>query len=217
MEVRAQEHVATGAVPRWLDVRGFIVALSLLALSGGVLSLLGNLLIVSRFPDRPMPADLLFEVLPYVGWARYLTAWTMVLSAAVFVFYAVTRTPARLPEIASVFAVMYLFRSVMMVLTPLADAYGPGIFVFSLEQHGMFPSGHVAAMVLFTRLTDARDAPVLRRLQFVLTAICAVAMVLAHGHYSIDVVGGLLLGYFVEKEWTDGSLFEPVKRLVGCA
>jgi membrane-associated phospholipid phosphatase len=40
-------------------------------------------------------------------------------------------------------------------------------------------------------------------------------LVLAHGHYSIDVVGGLLLAYFVVTVWQHGRLFEPIKRLTG--
>lgn len=219
MEVRAAQPDAAEVevAPGLLDVRGFAVSLGLLAVFAGVLPPLANLLIVEYFPDRPAPADLLFEVLPYVGWARYLTALTLVVSATLFAFHSIRRFPERLPEIASVFALMYLFRSVIMVLTPLADAYGPGTFVFPFEQHGMFPSGHVGAMVLFVLLTDRREAPRLQRILVWLAVIGAVAIVVAHGHYSIDVVGGWLLSYFVQKEWAGGSLFEPVKRLVRCA
>ena len=109
---------------------------------------------------------------------------------------------------------MYLLRAGIMVLTPLAPAQGEGPFLFSPQQYGMFPSGHVAALTLLAMLTPA-DRPRLRTLQRVLVAVMAAALVLAHGHYSIDVVGGLLLAYFVVHTWRCGRLFEPLSRVTG--
>jgi hypothetical protein len=41
-----------------------------------------------------------------------------------------------------------------------------------------------------------------------------ITLLLAHGHYSIDIAGGVLLAYFVFHEWNSGSVFGPLKRLV---
>ena len=40
-------------------------------------------------------------------------------------------------------------------------------------------------------------------------------LILAHGHYSIDVIGGLLLSYFVATVWQRGDLFRPITRFTG--
>lgn len=195
------------------DARALLVSLAILAASG-LASLAGNLFILAEFPDRPRPRDALFEFLPYVREVRYLTAIALVFAFALFLYYAVRYAPAEIPQFVAVFGIMYLLRAAIMVLTPLASAQGDEPFVFAFQQYGMFPSGHTAAALLLARLTDARRAPRLRRWQVVFATTVAVALVLAHGHYSIDLVGGLLLGYFVEQEWRHGRLFGFAKRLV---
>lgn len=193
------------------SVRALLVSLALL-LASGIASLAGNRFILSEFPDRPRPRDALFELLPYVSWARYLTAVALVAAFALFFVFAVRRMAADIPRFIAIFAIMYLFRAAIMVLTPLANAHGEGPFLFALTQYGMFPSGHTAAAVLLALFTDAAIAPGLRRVQVALAWTLAASFVLAHGHYSIDVVGGFLLAYFVEREWSNGSLFNPAKR-----
>jgi membrane-associated phospholipid phosphatase len=193
--------------------KALVVSLALL-LASGIASLVGNWVITARFPDRPTPSDALFELLPYVGTARYVTLIALAIGFAVFVIYAVRRVPSEIPGFISVFAIMYLLRAVFMVLTPLASAHGEGAFVFPIVQYGMFPSGHTAAMLLLARFTDPEAAPKLRRALYALASAVWISLVLAHGHYSIDIVGGLLLAYFVEQEWKHGSLFGGLKRVV---
>ena len=108
---------------------------------------------------------------------------------------------------------MNFMRAVVIVLTPLAHARGVAP-AFPLFQNGMFFSGHTAAVMLFAMLTDPARAPGLRRLQFVLLGTVIVALLISRGHYTIDIVGGALVAYFIEHEWRCGSLFDPVKRLV---
>lgn len=194
--------------------RSWLVALLLLA-AVGVTTLGGNRLILTMFPDRPYPRDLLFELLPYVEWTRYLTVIALVAGFSLFLYYAIRREPGRIPAFTAIFALMYLFRAAMIVLTPLGSAQGEGAFVFDVQQYGMFPSGHMAASLILVLLTSAERAPVLHRVQALLAVLQLAGLVLAHGHYSIDVVGGALLAYFVVHVWTDGTLFDPLKRLTG--
>lgn len=196
------------------QIRAWLVSLALLA-AAGVASLLGNRLILGRFPDRPSPRDLLFEMLPYVGWTRYLTVVALVIGFSLFFYYAVRYERSRIPAFISIFALMYLLRAAIMVLTPLGSAQGEGPFVFELQQYGMFPSGHMAASLILFLLTSAALAPGIRKIQGLLVVVECSGLVLAHGHYSIDVVGGLLLGYFVVQVWVNGRLFNPLKRLTG--
>jgi len=195
--------------------RALVVSL-LLLLASGVASLAGNRLIITQFPDRPRPRDALFELLPYVSDARYLTAFALAAAFALFAVYAIRRVPAEIPRFVAVFAIMYLLRAAIMVLTPLASAHGEGPFVFTLAQYGMFPSGHTAAAVLLVLYTDRALAPRLKVVLATLAVTVTVGFLLSHGHYSIDLVGGFLLAYFVEREWAGGSLFGPVKRTMGC-
>jgi membrane-associated phospholipid phosphatase len=192
------------------------VAFGLLAASG-ITSAAGNALIYVGFPDRPAPEDLILRAVgPYV-WAQYITEVAIISSLAVLALYIFNHARAELAEMTTIFAVMYLIRSVIMVLTPLANSYqGPGSFGFiPLDQLGMLPSGHVAAALFCIYLIDARRAPHMKHLAIALFLIQIAALLLSHGHYSIDIVGGALLGYFVFHEWREGSLFTPLKKLLG--
>lgn len=201
----------TGVRSGPLDVRRLALGLSVLAVAG-VASFAGSVFIATRYPARPMPRDTLFELLPHISWVRYLTAVALVGAFALFLVYAFTRRRERLPGFAAMFGLMYLLRGVIMVLTPLANSHGEGAFVFPMVQNGMFPSGHSAAALLCALLIAREDAPRLKQAVWALAATVWIALIVSHGHYSIDVVGGILLAYFVVAEWTNGRLFGPLRR-----
>lgn len=185
-----------------------------LAAAAAVATGLANVVILRLFPDAARPDDLLFELLPYVESARWLTVIPLFAGPAVFLLETIRTAPRRLPAVGSAVAIMYLLRAGMIVLTPLAPAHGEGGFVFTQVQYGMFPSGHTALVTLLALLTP--DEPAwLRRFMWSMVVLMIVGMVLAHGHYSIDIVGGLLLAYFVATVWRHGRLFTPVARLTG--
>lgn len=200
------------AAPRsGLAAWGVVVGLGLLAAAATVL---GNQLIVSRFADAARPHDLLFELLPYVGPAKWLTVVALVIGFGLFVFGVLRRNLSRTPAVLAPFALMYLLRALIMVLTPLAPAQGEGPFVFEVQQYGMFPSGHVGVAVLLAMLTPA-DRRWERRTQWAMVALMVAGMLLARGHYSIDIVGGMLLSYFVVHVWQSGRLFAPIVAATG--
>lgn len=190
---------------------GTLIGLGLLAASATVL---GNQLIISRFADAARPDDLMFELLPYVGPAKWLTVVALVVGFGLFAFGHLRRNLARLPAIVAPFALMYLLRALIMVLTPLAPAQGEGPFVFEAQQYGMFPSGHVGVAVLLAMLTPA-DRRWERGVQWSMVALMVAGMLLARGHYSIDIVGGMLLSYFVVHVWQSGRLFAPIAAATG--
>lgn len=47
-----------------------------------------------------------------------------------------------------------------------------------------------------------------------LVAVECVTPLLWHGHYSIDIIGGLLLSYVIYHEYAEGTWFNWLKRLV---
>lgn len=196
-------------------VRGLVVACLVLFVSG-LTSFAGNIVLAVRFPDRPVPEDLMLRVLPYVKFAEYVTEVAIVGSLALIAVYAFRHARHELPDMIAVFGIMYLLRSFIMVLTPLASPnHAPGHFgITPIDQLGMFPSGHVAASLLVLLMIDGQRAPVMKRLALILMLTQWAAMLFAHGHYGIDIVGGILLGYFVWREWYDGVLFRPLQRLM---
>ncbi|GAA5166133.1 phosphatase PAP2-related protein [Ornithinimicrobium tianjinense] len=189
---------------------GLVLALGLVALAA---TLAANELISTRFADAPRPEDLLFQVLPYVRPARWLTLVALVGGLGVLLVDLGRRVglAVGLPHAAGAFALMYLLRAGIMVLTPLAPSQGEGPFIFTTQQFGMFPSGHVGAMTLLVLLAGGAPAWV-RRAQWVMLATMVAVLLLARGHYSIDVVGGLLLGYAVWTAWRTWPVLAPLAR-----
>jgi membrane-associated phospholipid phosphatase len=185
-----------------------------LGLLAGAATLLANALLVERFADAVRPHDLMFELLPYVRPARWLTVLALVVGFGAFLLDTLRHDRHRLPAAGAVLALMYLLRAGIMVLTPLAPAHGEGPFIFSPPNLGMFPSGHVAAVTVLALLTPA-GRPGLRRLQWSVVLVMAAALLLARGHYSIDVVGGVLLAFFVVRSWDHGRVLAPLARATG--
>lgn len=194
-------------------MRRYAAAVTLL-LAGAVATEAASNFISSGFPNRPLLEDALFRVLPHIPEARYLTTVAILAGFILFLSYALRHAQQEIPSFMSMIAIMYLLRAVMMVLTPFANANGGEPAAFPLFQFGMFPSGHTAFMLLLVRFTDADKAPKVRALGWALTGIVAICLVLARSHYAIDIAGGALLAYFVEREWTTGRLFGPIERLV---
>lgn len=206
----ADAAAAARAVPR-ADGRTWAISVGL-GLLAAVTTLLANLVILRGFPETARPDDLLFALLPYVRPARWLTLAALILGFGVFLADLLRRdgwASRRLQEAATAFALMYLLRAGMTVLTPLAPAQGDEPFLFSPQQYGMFPSGHTAAITLLLLLTPAdRTGP--RRAQWLALTVMVAGLLLARGHYSIDIVGGLLLGYVVVHAVRTWRLLAPL-------
>jgi len=194
-------------------VRRHVIAFALL-LAGAVATEAASRFIVNAFPDRPLPGDLLFRLLPHVPAASTVSSVAISLGVALFVVYAIRHAPGRIPSFVTMLGVMYLLRSALLVATPLANAHEGLPAAFPVFRYGMFPSGHTAAMLLFAFFIDPAEAPTLHRAQCLITTLVCVCLVLAHSHFTIDIAGGALLAYFVEREWRLGCLFGPLKRLV---
>lgn len=111
----------------------------------------------------------------------------------------------RIPEIIAVFGLMEIGRALTMALTPLAVPYDEATHfgIEGIRNWGKFPSGHAATFLLFYLLVDTRVSPRIKRVLLVLLAEI-LALLVSHSHYSIDIVGGLLLGYFVYHEYFGG-------------
>jgi membrane-associated phospholipid phosphatase len=189
---------------------------SSLVLAALIASRLASGFIAVRFPGRPMPPDLLFDTLPYVSWMQYVTDLALLTEVALLFAYVFRGHLRRLPEMLAMFGIMELLRAFIITLTPLAGPLGNGAFhgIVRATQNGEFPSGHAASALLFFLFVDPDEAPGLRRVMGVLATVVCLAMLLSHGHYSMDIVGGLLLSYFVYHEYCEGRLFDWLKPYV---
>jgi len=191
------------------------VSALLLALAG-IASGVSSNFIAREFPDRPTPRDLLFETLPHWHVAQYTADLALLGALVILVVCTVNRGSRQVAEAICVFALMYLLRAFAMALTPLASAHGNGALfgVVPAVQNGMWPSGHAGAALLCVLLL-VTDSVALRRLTLTLAVLVWLSLVIGHAHYSIDILGGMLLAYFVQREWANGSAFRPIRALLG--
>lgn len=202
-----------GAWLRALGVGVFVLALS------GVLASISSYTIQARYPDRPRPPDLMFDLLPHLPWTQYVVEALYIGAIVLLAVYALRKEHIRqIPEIVGLFGLKQSFRALIMVLTPLAVPYDEATHYNltggRIRNWGEFPSGHAATMLLFYLIVDKDEAPGIKRALLVLNVVQVVFLLTSHSHYSIDIVGGLLLGYFVYHEYFRGRMFNWLKPLL---
>ena len=152
------------------------------------------------YPERPVVPDILFTLLPDVPFLAFLTDPIMAAAIVLVLWYAFSRGRDHLPYYFFSVGIAYLGRGLLMALTPLGRPTGNlesyGIFsVIQLKQHGMFPSGHVTLAAAIYFLIDGERHPGFKRAAGILGLAEIVTLLLSRGHYSIDVAGGIMLGW----------------------
>ncbi|MBI2589548.1 phosphatase PAP2 family protein [Candidatus Berkelbacteria bacterium] len=179
----------------------FYIPILLLA-SAGILNFASSAFIATYFPYRQPLDDLLFILLPYVSWTQYWTDLANLFGIALIFFYMLRGRVNKLPFYITIFTVGYLMRALITPLTPLGGPLGNGASygLTTIEQNGQFPSGHVMILMIAYLLVDGKSEPVIKFLLLASLLIEIVTLLLSNGHYSIDVIGGLLVGYVAYHE-----------------
>jgi len=157
-------------------------------------------LIHRLYPDRPVVPDLLFDLLPYVPWLQY--AFDTIVAACIIgmLYYAFKVDPRRSGYYFFTVGIGYLARGILQALTPLGQPTGNdetmGIgLLLNIYQHGMFPSGHTYLTAVIFFLIERTQTPRLKTAVGILVVAEMVCLLLSHAHYSIDLVGGLMVAY----------------------
>jgi membrane-associated phospholipid phosphatase len=154
------------------------------------------------YPDRPIVPDLLFDILPFIPALEFATDPIVIASVIIMLYVALAADRKRAAYYFFAVAAGYVCRGILIILTPLGrptgnlDRYGIGVFL-RIYQHGLFPSGHayLAAVIYF--LIDRAISPRLKTAAGVLCIFEILTALLSHGHYSIDLVGGVMLAYLI--------------------
>jgi membrane-associated phospholipid phosphatase len=159
-------------------------------------------LIQRLYPDRPVVPDLLFTLLPDVPVLAFVTDPIMIAAIVLLFWYIFRHDRRHLPYYVFTVGIAYVFRGLLMILTPLGrptgnlDSYGVSIVV-NLKQHGMFPSGHTMLAAAIYLLIDGKRHPGFKWATGLLCLAEIVTLILSRGHYSIDIAGGTMLSFIV--------------------
>jgi membrane-associated phospholipid phosphatase len=179
-------------------------------LSVQISSFVGSYFIATNFPNRPIPDDLIMMLFPYTQWGEYLTdaiAFVMMISFLIYLFrYRFNIYPL----VTTAIGIGYFIRGIIIMLTPLARPTGfdfnhgvSGWFYrnwgteIAFTNEGMFPSGHIMIAFMYLFFVDTTKHKVYFWFMFVMAFLQSFFMVQSRGHYSIDVVGGIMLAIII--------------------
>ncbi len=173
-----------------------------LLIMAAALNFVGSFIIQKFFPDRSAPSDMLFYLTPYIPWTQYLTDLANILSFILMIYYLIRYSRDNANFIVLNFAFAYAIRAVFIILTPLGGALGNNMHygLTTIQQFGAFPSGHTIMVVLTYMLINKNGSSWLKNLALMSIIIEVVSLILSRGHYSIDIIGGFLVCYFVVNE-----------------
>ena len=154
----------------------------------------------THFADAVRPDDLILNMIPetpiFVTVAEVGSALQVILIA--FIMWQWRFKPA--PKMLFLIAAMFMLRGFVITFTPLGQIQRPqenfpeSHIIARTFYYGMFFSGHTAsAFIQAFYVKEHRLRPVV----FLLATIQAFALLASHSHYTIDVVGGFFVAYFM--------------------
>ena len=166
--------------------------------------------IMRNYPERPLVPDLLFDITPYYSWTQHVSDPLVIISIVFFTAFLYKKLNfAYLKEIVLSYALIHYMRALIIPLTPLGryhtnnEPYG----IFQVVQTGMFTSGHTAAAFLLYLLVPQKQT-LLKKIMLTFFILQVVVLILSRGHYSIDIIGGMMVAY-ISLDLTNKHLSKP--------
>lgn len=156
--------------------------------------------------------DLLLNNIPRIHWMGYVADITLVL-IGIHLLNIYRRQPQQIPFVIYSISTILFVRSILILLTPAGNSFGnvdySDFFSFGKLPSGMFPSGHTSFAFLGYLLTKNFTNVIHRRISFTLMIVEITALISSHGHYSIDIVGGLMMAYITYRLGRDYQDRQP--------
>lgn len=147
----------------------------------------------------PMLNDLILDKLPSYNVSLIYDIFSFISLIIVIIYIVHKKDYNRIPFILLMSGIIELVRGIFIVLTPLGN---PPMFIgsdglfngFSKYELGVYPSGHVGSVFLLLLMVKSR---LYKWLIFFCLLAVIISLLLAHAHYSIDILSGLLFAYAI--------------------
>jgi len=162
---------------------------------GVAVNQLASMFLKLKYGDTlPILNDLLLDALPYFDLV-WLYDLLSILPLIIIVFYAVNKDFEKIPYIILLFGIINLIRGVFIGLTPFGSPKinEVGLFVGTMFRNGVYPSGHVGHAFLTFLLVSRKY----KWITLVILVFLVITLLLARGHYSVDIFSALLFVYAV--------------------
>jgi membrane-associated phospholipid phosphatase len=146
----------------------------------------------------PTLSDLILDNIPYLN-VSFLYDWLAFVSVIFFAFYVfLYKEYENLPYYFLVLGLFEILRATFVVLTPFGHptnfAGSTSIFHgFTRYDLGLYPSGHTGLNFMYLFLSKGFPKLIL----LILSLGIVFSLFLSRGHYSIDILSGIIFAYAV--------------------
>jgi len=177
---------------------GFFSVLAGIALNIASQTYLHNYM--SEGKTLPMLSDLILDHLPVIDLSLVYDIVCLIPIFLMFIYVVHKKEYNRVPFILLMVGIFYLVRGVFIVLTPFGNPpmFGgsdPLFNGFSKYELGVYPSGHAGNVFMLSLLVN--DS-LYKKIILTCLSIVIIALLLSHGHYSIDIFSGIFFAYAIK-------------------
>src|ERR1035437_2828186 len=186
-----------------LKSRHFYIGLLILALGLGLnvasQTYLHNY--ISEGKSLPMLSDLILDHLRVINVSLIYDIVSLIPIILVLIYIPHKKDYNRIPLFLLMIGIFYIVRGIFIVLTPFGNppmfnGSNPLFHGFSNYELGVYPSGHTGNIFLLFLLVKDKGY---KWLIFICLVVVIVALFLARGHYSIDILSGLFFSYAIRE------------------
>ncbi len=154
---------------------------------------------MSEGKTLPMLSDLILDNLPYFNVSLLYDLFCLFPIPIALIYIIHKKDYNRIPVFLILTGIFYIIRGAFIVLTPFgnppmfngSDSFFNG---FSKYELGVYPSGHAGNVFLLLLLVKDKWY---RWGIFICLLVVIVTLFLARGHYSIDILSGILFSYAI--------------------
>lgn len=154
---------------------------------------------MSEGKTLPMLSDLILDNLPFYNVSLIYDISCLIPVFLVLVYIVHKKDYNRIPFFLLLTGIFYIVRGIFIVLTPFGNppmfnGSDPLFHGFSNYELGVYPSGHAGNVFLLLLLVKDKSY---KWLIFICLVVVVVALFLARGHYSIDILSGIFFSYAI--------------------
>ncbi len=155
---------------------------------------------MSKGKTLPMLSDLILDNLPVIDLSLVYDIVCLIPIFLLFVYVVHKKEYNRVPFMLLMIGIFYLVRGVFIVLTPFGNPpmFGgsdPLFNGFSKYELGVYPSGHAGNVFMLFLLVNDK---IYKSIIMTCLIVVIIALLLSHGHYSIDIFSGIFFSYAIK-------------------
>jgi hypothetical protein len=154
---------------------------------------------ISEGKTLPMLSDLILDNLPVIDVSLIYDIFSLIPIILALVYIVHRKDFNRIPFFLLMIGIFYIVRGIFIVLTPFGNppmfnGSDPLFHGFANYELGVYPSGHAGNVFLLLLLVNDK---VYKGIIGACLIIVIIALFLAHGHYSIDILSGIFFSYAI--------------------